>query len=75
MHVVDPPERHIQGQHNRQLRFAIIPEVSPTEDAKPHLRREPTPWNSPQEEASDEDNFYLPPQEKYDEDLNWYAPT
>ena len=74
VHVVNPPERGIQGQRNRQLRFAVIPEASPTEDAKPRHRREPTPWNSPQEEVSDEDMFYLPPQEQYDEHLNWYAP-
>ena len=75
--MVNPPERRIQGQHNRQLRFALIPDESLNEDARPRLRREPTPWNSPQEEVSDEDIFYLPPQvaeEQYDEQLDWYAP-
>ena len=74
--MVSPPERRIRGQHNRQLRFAVIPEVSPSGDARPRLRREPTPWNSPQEDVSDEDVFYLPPpvaEEQRDEHLNWYA--
>ena len=52
--------------------------MSPTEDARPRLRREQTPWSSPQEEEiSDEDICYLPPQvaeEQHDEHLKWYAP-
>ena len=74
--MVNPPERRVQGQHNRQLCFAVIPEEPPTDDARPCLRREPTPWNSPEEELSDEDISYLPQvaKEQYDEHLNWYAP-
>ena len=77
VHMANPPERRVQGQHNRQLRFAVIPEEESTEDARPRLRREPTPWNSPEDELSDEDISYLPPQvteEQYDEHLSWYAP-
>ena len=82
VHVVEPPKRCIRAQHKRQLRFTVIPEVSPTEGARLRPRREQTPWSSPQEEEeSDEDIIYLPQvaevdqeREQCDEPLNWYAP-
>ena len=74
VHAIGPPRRRIQGEHHSQLRFAVM---STTEDARPRLRREQTPWSSPQEEEiSDEDICYLPQvaEEQHDEHLKWYAP-
>ena len=91
VHMVDPPQRHTQGHHNRQLRFTAIPEVlpgqehEPTEDAsltrspkRFRPRREQTPWSSPQsEEDDDEGVLYSLPQDA-DVDygfLDWYSPS
>ena len=77
VHVVDPPQRHTQGQHNRQLRFTAIPEVLPGQQREPaedaslpcspkrlRPRREQTPWSSPQpEEEEEEDILYSLPQD------------
>ena len=91
VHMVDPPQRHTQGQNDRQLRFTAIPEVLPSQEHEPtedaslprspkrlRPRREQTPWSSPQtEEEDDEDILYSLPQ---DEDVdygffNWYSPS